>query len=160
MSEKMELAEAGMRHADGLTAQLARLDWRPSRAHIEQARNSIKKLSAALRASPAEGEAIAWTNEAQLGFLKEPGYRVAPMAMWAFQHSAHPVALYTAPPRAAVSPPQREEVAQTIRDHVFILDGDDYVQGISNAADAILALYPAGDGREADFLSGEKGKPE
>ena len=52
--EREALAEAGLRHAEGLTAQLDRPDWKPSRAHIEQARNSIKKLAdLALTAQPA-----------------------------------------------------------------------------------------------------------
>lgn len=64
----------------------------------------------ALRApSPAQEEPVAWTNEAQLGFLKEPGYRVVPMAMWAFQHSAHPIALYAIP---APLQPGRDEIAE------------------------------------------------
>lgn len=57
------LVEAGQRHADGLTAQLAKPEWRPSRAHAEQARNSIKKLAdilqnlaAAPKASDAPSE--------------------------------------------------------------------------------------------------------
>lgn len=40
-----ELVDAALRHADGLTALLAKSDWKPGRAHIEQARNSIKKLA-------------------------------------------------------------------------------------------------------------------
>lgn len=122
MSEKMELAEAGKRHADGLTAQLERLDWRPSRAHIEQARNSIEKLSAALRASPAEGEAdpeaLALANDYQRGLdrMETAGY---------------------------------EEFAEVIPKHKLIIK-----------ALRALALYPAGDGREADSLSGDEGKPE
>jgi len=47
--EMLELAEAGMRHGNGLAAQLAKPDWKPGRAHIEQARNTIYKLSAMLR---------------------------------------------------------------------------------------------------------------
>jgi hypothetical protein len=60
----------------------------------------LDELDRLRASSPAEeAEPVAWTNEAQLGFLKEPGYRVVPMAMWAFQHSAHPIALYATPAR-------------------------------------------------------------
>src|SRR4051812_2601915 len=31
---------------------------------------------------PAQGEPVAWTNEAQLGFLNAPGCAGIPMAMW------------------------------------------------------------------------------
>ena len=51
--EVLELAEAGLRHAEGLSAQLAKPDWKPSRSHVEQARNSIKKL-AELLSAPAQ----------------------------------------------------------------------------------------------------------
>jgi len=51
-----QLIEAGEWHAEGLTAQLSRGDWTPRRAHIEQARNSITKLVAALRSVPAQQE--------------------------------------------------------------------------------------------------------
>ena len=51
--EMLELAEAGFRHAEGLSAQLAKPDWKPSRSHVEQARNSIKKL-AELLSAPAQ----------------------------------------------------------------------------------------------------------
>lgn len=37
---------------------------------------------AALRASAVQGEPVAWTNEAQLGFLKDPTCADIPMAMW------------------------------------------------------------------------------
>jgi hypothetical protein len=50
-----ELAEAGLRHAEGLLAQLAKPDWKPSRSHIEQARNSIKKLAELIISTPAAG---------------------------------------------------------------------------------------------------------
>jgi hypothetical protein len=43
-----ELIDAALRHADGITAQLAKPDWEPSRAHIKQARNSIEKLAGLL----------------------------------------------------------------------------------------------------------------
>jgi hypothetical protein len=45
----LDLAEAGIRHAEGLTVQLAKPEFRPSRAHVEQARNSIVKLAGLLR---------------------------------------------------------------------------------------------------------------
>ena len=48
-AQMLELADAGTRHGTRLTAQLDKPDWRPSRAHIEQARNSIVKLAAQLR---------------------------------------------------------------------------------------------------------------
>jgi len=44
-----ELVDAGIRHAEGLTAQLAKPDWVPRRSHIEQARNSIAKLAGMLK---------------------------------------------------------------------------------------------------------------
>jgi len=47
--EMLELVEAGTRHGNGLAAKLSEPDWKPSRAHIEQARNTIYKLSAMLR---------------------------------------------------------------------------------------------------------------
>lgn len=40
-----QLVAAAFRHAEGITAQLAKTDWKPSRAHLEQARNSIRKLA-------------------------------------------------------------------------------------------------------------------
>jgi hypothetical protein len=43
-----ELIDAALRHADGITAQLTKPDWEPSRAHIKQARNSIEKLAGLL----------------------------------------------------------------------------------------------------------------
>jgi hypothetical protein len=49
----LALAEAGLRHAEGLSAQLAKPDWEPGRAHIEQARNSIQKLAELLRGTDA-----------------------------------------------------------------------------------------------------------
>jgi len=55
-----ELADAGIRHAEGLTAQLDKQHWKPRRSHVEQARNSIAKLAAALRAVPAQQEPVAW----------------------------------------------------------------------------------------------------
>jgi hypothetical protein len=36
--------KAAERHAQGLSAQLEKPGWRPSRAHVEQARNTIQKL--------------------------------------------------------------------------------------------------------------------
>lgn len=45
-----------------------------------------------------EAEPVAWTNEAQLGFLKEPAYAAIPMAMWAKRlDGPHDIALYTSP---------------------------------------------------------------
>ena len=63
-NEMLELAESGLRHAEGLTTQLAKLDWQPRRSHVEQARNSIQKLATILRAQSAalapQGEPVAW----------------------------------------------------------------------------------------------------
>jgi hypothetical protein len=48
-------------------------------------------------------EPVAWTNEAQLGFLKDKRYSAAPMAMWSTPHNTHDVPLYRATPdRAAI----------------------------------------------------------
>lgn len=62
--EMLELADAGMRHAEGLTAQLDKSEWKPGRAHIEQSRNSIRKLAESLRLaaqSDAAGDGpVAW----------------------------------------------------------------------------------------------------
>jgi hypothetical protein len=39
-----QFLDAALRHADGLHAQLTKPEWRPSRAHVEQARNTIRKI--------------------------------------------------------------------------------------------------------------------
>jgi len=58
MIEKMELADAGLRHAEGLSAQFDKPDWKPSRAHVEQARNTIRKLADLIRASSPAQEPV------------------------------------------------------------------------------------------------------
>ncbi|HEX5508448.1 MAG TPA: hypothetical protein VFX37_08080 [Pseudolabrys sp.] len=42
-------------------------------------------------------EPVAWTNEAQLGFLTNPAYAEVPMAMWAKQCKPSEIPLYAAP---------------------------------------------------------------
>lgn len=49
-------------------------------------------------------EPVAWTNKAQLGFLKDPSCFGIPMAMWGEPHErAHSVPLYAAPQPASVA---------------------------------------------------------
>jgi len=71
-NEMRELAEAGLRHAEGLTAQLSKQDWQPRRSHVEQARNSIKKLADVLRAqsdvraAAPQGEPVGYGYSAEI----------------------------------------------------------------------------------------------
>lgn len=46
--------------------------------------------------APSIGEPVAWTNEAQLGFLKDPACVAIPMAMWAKSSPMGDVPLYRA----------------------------------------------------------------
>ena len=62
----LELVDAGLRHADGLSAQLEKPEWKPSRAHVEQARNSIKKLADLVRATAA-AQPVAWLRDTDEG---------------------------------------------------------------------------------------------
>ncbi|RZN19506.1 hypothetical protein [Bradyrhizobium sp. Leo121] len=48
---------AALRHADGLSAQLDKPEWRPGRAHVEQARNTIRNLAEKVRALTSSTEA-------------------------------------------------------------------------------------------------------
>jgi hypothetical protein len=60
-SSSEALIQAALRRAEGLTAQLAKPDWVPRRAHVEQARNSIEKLArmlADITAGHAQGQQV------------------------------------------------------------------------------------------------------
>src|SRR6185369_2599682 len=108
-------------NAERLSGLLRREDWKPSRAHIEGARNTLiaasNTLETALRAQSdvraptPQGEPVAWTNEAQLGFLKDPGCAEMPMAMWDKSSFYSQVPLYTAP----VPPADLAEVLENVR---------------------------------------------
>lgn len=54
----------------------------------------------ALSVAQAETKPAAWTNQAQLGFLKDPACAQIPMAMWADKSASADVPLYAAPPPA------------------------------------------------------------
>ena len=64
------------------------------------------ECAAALSAAQSSGEVIAWTNEAQLGFLKDAAYAEIPMAMWAKRSGSADVALYAAPVASCSEPPR------------------------------------------------------
>ena len=55
----------------------------------------------ALTASPGEQKPVAYTNEAQLGFVKDLKYACIPMAMWRARGNAADIPLYLSPPPAA-----------------------------------------------------------
>jgi Lar family restriction alleviation protein len=69
-------------------------------------------LKALMRGTSAQehAEPIAWTNEAQLGFLKVALYGEIPMAMWAKQSASSPIPLYAAP----VASTQRHEAIEEL----------------------------------------------
>jgi hypothetical protein len=50
--------DAALRHADGLNAQLQSPNWTPRRAHIEQARNTIRNLIEKVRSRTPAGKEI------------------------------------------------------------------------------------------------------
>jgi hypothetical protein len=96
---------------------------------------------------PVTTEPVAWTNEARLGFLKESAYRVVPMAMWAFHHSAHPIALYAIP---APPQPEREEIAKVVYDLDPFEEGGEYVDGFIVSPGGKLSWEQA-KARDAEF---------
>jgi hypothetical protein len=62
---------------------------------------------------------VSWTNEDQLGFLKDPTYAQVPMAMWASRADLSPIPLYAALPSgsqaATQTPPlDREQIAAVL----------------------------------------------
>lgn len=55
------------------------------------------------------GAPVAFTNEAQIGFLEHPNYVGIPMAMWAKPSASHPIALYASPAQSSWQPDQVSE---------------------------------------------------
>lgn len=70
--------------------------------------NKCEMAAAALRADRRD-EPVAWTNEAQLGFLKDPQYAHIPMAMWADRGFIDDIPLYAHPQLAGA---EREAVIE------------------------------------------------
>jgi hypothetical protein len=99
--------------------------------------------------SSAGSDPVAWTNEAQLGFLKDPNYALIPMAMWAERADKYAdVPLYRAVPQPTLD---RDAVIRAIHKSVDVrdlFDGAQELIGVDNAADAILALTRPHGGRE------------
>ncbi|MBR1230239.1 hypothetical protein JQ600_35680 [Bradyrhizobium sp. AUGA SZCCT0176] len=93
-----QLIDAAFRHADGITSQLAKPDWKPGRAHLEQARNSIRKLADMLDAAQAAAKPCAegarlsnWLAEyshdlAEDGDLDQEAAEIDRAAQWIANH--------------------------------------------------------------------------
>jgi hypothetical protein len=72
-------------------------------AELQYEAGMYKSLYDNLRAQVPDAVPVAWTNKAQLGYLKEPTYRMVPMAMWAKPSGAADIPLYSVAP---AQPPQ------------------------------------------------------
>ena len=70
------------------------------RFDIFKAKNACLAALAAQSAAPV-GEPVAWTNEAQLGYLRDRNWSEVPMAMWSKPIGAADIPLY----RAALAKP-------------------------------------------------------
>lgn len=95
--ERVEAALRAAASANPLAAMVAAAgEYRPSSPE------EIATAEAAFKAA-ASAEPVAWTNRAQLGFLKDPAYSLIPMAMWAARGASADVPLCTHPAPAAAS---------------------------------------------------------
>lgn len=112
---------------------------------------AVLREDRAKRSSP-ETEPVAWTNEAQLEYLKDKNWSEIPMAMWAKPSGGRDVPLYRGhAQRPAVS---RDQLVKTIRSKARVTGHDAWEGGyyhLANAdeiADAILALSDTSTDRE------------
>lgn len=64
---------------------------------FKQFANELHAIAHQPTQAGGQGEAVAWTNEAQLGYLRDLIYAQVPMAMWASRSDSSPVPLYAAP---------------------------------------------------------------
>lgn len=109
-AEEIKRLQADAR-ANGATIQ------RLSKRAIEAEQHLRTIIDAVHRAAPKAGtqEPVAWTNEAQLGFLKDPAYADIPMAMWGKPWKSGNVALYAAPQPASVASHDATRDGETIQ---------------------------------------------
>ena len=98
-------------------------DYQPNHA-IDRACASCPVAAECQTGEQAEQEPVAYTNKEQLGYLKDPRYQEAPMAMWSKSFDKRiNVSLYAAPVRTKDL--TDEEIAQAVGsplDEVYLAD--------------------------------------